>query len=122
MPEQPEGKDWLSGATGGLSYAACAGPSAVFKALSDSRFLYSASYIKEIRLSVRKMSRRELRRLMTIRHGQRIPKDVNLRNYVSKFHAHQQAINAGAKPSNFWRAAVGLHTEVNTPVSRTAGK
>lgn len=71
--------------------------------------LYAAPYINEIRQNVRDtLTRRELRRLMTIRHGQRIPKDANLRNYVSKFHAHQQAINGGAVPSDFWRAAVGL--------------
>lgn len=73
-----------------------------------SASLYAAHYISEIRLSVRKMPRRELRRLMTVRHGQRIPPDVNLRNYVSKFHAHQQAINGGAAPSDFWRSTVGL--------------
>lgn len=71
------------------------------------------AYIEEIRLNVRRMTQCELRALMTVRHGQRIPKGVNLRNYVSKFHAHQQAINAGAKPSRFWLSVALPNSEVS---------
>lgn len=64
---------------------------------------YSDQYIQEIRRNVRNRStRKELRTLMNVRHGQPIPKNVNLRDYVSKYHAHQQAINGGANPSAFW--------------------
>jgi len=67
---------------------------------------FAAKCIDAIRLNVRNRStRKELRTLMNIRHGQPIPNDVNLRNYVSEYHAHQQAINGGAAPSPFWISA-----------------
>lgn len=80
-------------------------------ARTEAKSLYGAPYIEAIRISIRKQTRRELRTLITVRHGQRIPRDCNLRNYVAKFHAHQQAINAGAKPSAFWLKAAGLPSQ-----------
>lgn len=70
--------------------------------------IYHAAYIEEIRRRARALTRKQLRHLLSVHHGQTLPKDANLRNYVAKFHAHQQAINAGAPPSAFWRRAVGL--------------
>lgn len=71
--------------------------------------LYDAPYIKRIRNAVRiRHSRSELRTLFWKGTGLSVPKDVNLRTFVSKWHAHQQAINAGAKPSKFWLKANNL--------------
>lgn len=67
------------------------------------------SYIEKIRLSVRaRNTRKQLRRIFLHGAGRHVPPNVNLRNFVAKWHAHQQAINAGDSPSSFWLQAVGL--------------
>lgn len=66
-----------------------------------------APYLHEIRIHVRaRLTRAELRRHFWLGTGKQVPPGANLRNFVSKWHAHQQAINAGAKPSAFWHKAV----------------
>ncbi len=73
--------------------------------------VYAAPYISEIRLAVaRRHTRQELRSIFIRGTGHEVPVDANLRQYVSKWHAHQQAINAGATPSAFWKKAVGLNS------------
>lgn len=66
-------------------------------------------YIEQIRRAVRaRHTRSELRRLFLIGTGRQVPRGVNLRAFVAKWNAHQQAINGGAAPSQFWRECVGL--------------
>jgi len=66
-------------------------------------------YVDGIRMAVRKrQTRSELRRMFFNGTGRLVPNGVNLRSFVSKWHAHQQAINAGALPSLFWLEVHGL--------------
>lgn len=65
---------------------------------------YDAGYLEEIRVNMRKLTREKLRALFRDGTGKDVPKGKNLRELVSRWHAHQQAINAGASPSRFWRA------------------
>lgn len=77
-------------------------PAAILALASGSPSLYGAPYIMEIRKSVRaRHTRCELRRLYLHGTGKPVPSSVNLRNHVAKWHAHQQAINAGEAPSAF---------------------
>lgn len=67
------------------------------------------NYVSEIRASVRKRhTRKELACLYHTGTGRSVPLEVNLRAFVAEWHSQQQAINAGAKPSAFWRRANGL--------------
>lgn len=68
--------------------------------------LSAAPYLNDIRIAVAKRhTRRELVALFKRGTGYEVPKSANLRRYVPKWHAHQQAINAGAEPSQFWKEA-----------------
>ena len=54
-------------------------------------------------------TRAELRHLLFSGTGRdEAPRGANLREYVATWHVQQQAINNGAKPTKFWRRAVGL--------------
>lgn len=71
-------------------------------------------YCREIERNVRKnLTRKELKYLAVTRHGLKIPKNVNLRNYVSRFHAEQQYINGGGIPSQFWINAIKYNENTN---------
>jgi hypothetical protein len=66
-------------------------------------------YILEIEeLARRKLTRRELRRLFWRHTEKQVPPGVNLRFFVARVHADQQAINAGFPPTPLWRRAHGL--------------
>ncbi len=66
-------------------------------------------YIAEVENAMRKRhTRNELRALFRLGTGRAVPPGANLRRFVAKWHAHQQAINGGAVTSLFWRRAVGV--------------
>lgn len=71
--------------------------------------ILTAAYIEEIRLAVCvRHTRKELAIIFLRGTGKLIPRGVNLRDYVSRWHAHQQVINNGASPSRFWKTINGL--------------
>jgi hypothetical protein len=60
-------------------------------------------YLEEIRKTTRgRNTRKELRKYYFLHTGKEVPKDANIRDFVSKYHSHQQAINGGLQPSKFW--------------------
>jgi len=71
--------------------------------------IYEMDYIEKVRVAFRlRHTRKEMANLFFLGTGRTVPKQVNLKEFVSLWHCHQQAINNHAIPSKFWRKAVGV--------------
>lgn len=53
-------------------------------------------------------TRAELRLILFKGTGREVPKDVNLRQFVARWHADQQVINNGGPKTKLWLRANGL--------------
>lgn len=65
------------------------------------------TYLEEIHEAMKtRHTEEELRRHYYLGTGHQVPYGVDVREHVAHWHADQQAINAGAEPSEFWKKCV----------------